>query len=106
MKGLIFSDRAMQSFRDIATYSYERYGKIRGARYLDDLIEKSEGLARKTVSFRSCRDVFASDLRADLLFARSGRHYIIFTETPARIQIIDFIHQSADIGSRLGDPGE
>jgi toxin ParE1/3/4 len=106
MKDLIFSDRAARSFQQIAEYSRERYGRDRGAAYLDQLIGRCDALTRGEVPFRDCRDVFAPDLRTDLRFARAGRHFIIFMEMVTRVLIVDFIHQSADVGGRLGGPEE
>ncbi len=102
MKDLIFSDRAEQSFRMIAVYSKENFGARRGEEYARTLHVRCAALAKGELSGRSCRDVFAPDLRADLRFVASGSHYIVFSESELDVLIVDFIHQSADVGGRLG----
>jgi toxin ParE1/3/4 len=104
MKSLILSDLAERSFRLIATYSKENFGARRGEDDARTLNARCAALARGELSGRSCREVFAPDLRADLRFVASGSHYIIFRESDSDVLIIDFIHQSADVGGRLGGP--
>jgi toxin ParE1/3/4 len=101
MKRFSLSFRAEHSLDLIGAYSMENFGSKRGEAYVDALLDRCRRIAMGNAPIHSCRDVFAPDLRSDLRFARSGRHFIIFTETPDEILIIDFIHQSADIGGRL-----
>jgi len=95
------SDRAARSLAEISVWTYATFGERQADKYGDQLLQQVSAIAGGRTFSRSCRDVFAPDLRSDLRFARSGRHFIIFTETPDEILIIDFIHQSADIGGRL-----
>lgn len=104
MKSLNFSPRSERALENIATWSAENFGVARARRYSADLLASCKRIARNEAQWRFCRDVFALDLRSELRFTRCGRHVIIFTEIPSEIQIIDFIHQSADIGGRLEGP--
>ena len=89
------------SLEDIGDWSTENFGLARARQYTNELLSVCRHIASGIAPWRHCRDIFASDLRSDLRFARSGRHVIIFTETPDEVLIVDFIHQSADIGGRL-----
>ena len=102
MKQIVISDRAARSFRRIATYSNENFGARRGEQYARSLTERCAAVARGDVSGRSCGDFFALELQADLRFVAVGSHYVIYRETVRQVVIIDFIHQSADVGGRLG----
>lgn len=95
------SDRAARNLAEISAWTYETFGERQADKYGDQLLQQISVIAMGRAFSQSCRDVFAADLRSDLRFARSGRHFIIFTETPDEILIVDFIHQSADIGGRL-----
>ena len=106
MKTVRISDQASESLTEIAYWTALSFGHAQADHYIDALIEKVDGLANGVVQRQKCRDVFAADLHADLCLARSGRHFIIFTETATEVHIIDVIHQSADIGGRLGGPDE
>ena len=96
------SERATRSFREIGLYSRDRYGVRQMRFYLDGLLDRCKAIAAGHVPHQSCRAVFADDLREDLRFARAGQHFVIFVETPDEVMIVDFLHQSADIGGRLG----
>jgi toxin ParE1/3/4 len=101
MKSVFISDRAARSLDRIASFSKDAFGSIRGDRYIADLLRRCRTVADGKAQHQSCRRHFAEDLREDLRFTRSGRHYIIFIDTPTETLIVDFIHQSADIGRRL-----
>ena len=95
------SAKAARSFREIGVYTKERYGRDQMKFYLDNLLARCRALAAGHVPHQSCRTAFADDLREDLRFARVGQHFVIFTETAGAVQIIDFIHQSAEISAKL-----
>lgn len=101
MKKLNFSRRSEIALEDIGAWSAENFGLARAQQYSGDLLAACRRIARDEAPWQYCRNVFAPDLRSELRLTRSGRHYIVFTETPAEILIIDFIHQSADIGGRI-----
>jgi toxin ParE1/3/4 len=106
MKPVRISDQASESLAEIAYWTAKNFGPAQEQLYIETIIAKMNGIAKGTVNRQRCRDVFALDLLADLCLTRAGRHFIIFTETPTEIHVIDFIHQSADIGGRLGGPDE
>ncbi len=89
------------SLEDIGDWSTENFGLVRARHYTTELLSACRRVASGIARWRHCRDVFAPDLRSDLRFAGSGRHFIIFAETPEEIVIVDFIHQYADIGGGL-----
>jgi toxin ParE1/3/4 len=102
MRRYVLSERAKISFREIGLYSRDRYGVEQMRFYLDGLLDRCRAIAAGQVVHQSCRAVFADDLREDLRFARAGQHYVIFLETDTQVQIVDFLHQAADISGRLG----
>jgi toxin ParE1/3/4 len=104
MKPFSLSFRAEKSLDEIGAYSRENFGKARGQAYIGALLDRCRAIGSGHLHTQTCRDVFAPNLRSELRFTRCGRHFIVFTETPTEIQIIDFIHQSADIGGRLEGP--
>ncbi len=106
MRSFRLSYRAEFSLDAIAAFSRETFGNIRGQAYVATLLERCRKIALGQLQTRPCRSQFGDDLRDDLRFVRSGSHNVIFVETPSGVTIIDFIHQSADIGGRLGGPEE
>jgi toxin ParE1/3/4 len=106
LKRLNFSPRSEIALEDIGEWSTENFGLVRAQRYSGDLLAVCRRIALEEAHWQSCREVFAPHLRSELRFARSGRHFIIFIETATEFVIIDFIHQSADLGGRLGGPDE
>lgn len=102
MRQFVFSDRAEASFDSILEWTLEIFGARQLDKYRDTLLERCIALTNGTAQHQSCRAVFANDLREDLRFARAGQHFVIFVETPDEVMIVDFLHQSADIGGRLG----
>ena len=95
------SDRAYRSLAEISIWTYETFGARQADKYGDQLLRQVSAIAEGRSFSYHCRDVFAADLRSDLRFSRSGRHFIVFTETLDEVLIVDFIHQSADMGGRL-----
>jgi hypothetical protein len=60
-----------------------------------------EGLASGAREGRSCKAVVAPDLRSDLMLARSGRHFIIYTISPTDLFVREILHQSMNVTTRL-----
>ncbi len=106
MKSFGLSGRAESSLDSIGAFSRETFGKARGEAYVASLLDRCRNIASGWLPSRSCRAQFGDDLRDDLRFVRAGKHVVIFIETATAILIVDFIHQSADIGGRLGGPEE
>jgi toxin ParE1/3/4 len=101
--GYRFSGRAAVSFRAISEYSRKTFGARRGRAYMTTVLNTCADIGRGSAVTYSCRDAFAPDLREELRFARAGRHFVIFVETPTDILIVDFLHQSADIARHLDE---
>lgn len=76
-----------------------------GAKVRRRLVKRVLLLANGQLAGQSCRNIIAPDLRSDLHLIRSGRHFIIYLETSRNIRIIDVLHQSSDLMSRLADIG-
>lgn len=106
MKSFDLSLRAEASLDAIAAYSRETYGRTRGEAYIATIMDRCRKIALGHLAGRSCRSQFGDDMRDDLRCVQSGSLYVIFVDTPTSATIIDFIHQSADIGGRLGGPDE
>ena len=106
MKSVRISERASESLAEIGYWTASTFGLVQAGDYIELLVSKMNGIAQGIVQRQKCREVFAIDLHADLCLTRAGRHFIIFVETGTEFHIIDVIHQSADIGGRLGGPGK
>ena len=102
MKTFYFSDRAEASFDAILEWTLEHHGARQLEKYRDTLLDRCQAIAAGQVVHQSCRTIFADDLREDLRFARAGQHCVIFIETDTQVQIVDFLHQAADVSGRLG----
>jgi toxin ParE1/3/4 len=101
VKAIELSPRAERSLDDILTYSRARFGDPRARRYAKGLMDRCRMVAKGHLVHQSCRSFFAEDLHEDLRFIRAGQHFVVFIERGNRIVIVDFLHQSADIGNRL-----
>ena len=99
-----FTPQAERSFHAISEYSKANFGSRRGQKYMSDMLVVCGKIADGEAHTRACRDIFATNLRADLRFARAGSHYIVFTTTPSGPLILDFLHHSASLSSRLETP--
>ena len=101
MKVIVLSPRAERSLDDVLTYSRQHFGDARAKRYATGLLDRCRMVAKGHLPHQCCREFFATDLREDLRFVRAGQHFVIFIDRGTRIMIVDFLHQSADSGSRL-----
>ena len=95
------STRAERSIADVGAWTLGKFGDQQAGRYLETLISRWIALSDGRLTYRSCRDHFAPDLREDLRYFPACRHFVIFVEAPAEYQILDFIHQSANAGGWL-----
>lgn len=91
------SHRAFQSMIEIGEWSNNQFGDQQADKYLQELIAQCKALANGTAHSQSCKLLIGADATDDLRFTRVGRHFIIYAATPARIDIVDFVHQSRDL---------
>lgn len=95
--------RAEVSLAGIAEWTIDTFGLRQAAAYEDDLIACCNGIADGSELTFDCRRLIDSDLPESLRFARAGQHFIVFTEDPAQVVILDFLHARADLPRRLAD---
>ena len=88
---------------DIGAWTEDKFGARQSDKYLNQMIADCHAICTGRASAQPCLGVFGDDLPDDIRFGRSGRHFIIFVETAAEIVIVDFLHQSSDIGGKLGN---
>jgi len=93
------------AFADVAFWTVQRFGADQSRKYKDQIKDRVRLLAAGHLTGRSCRDLIAPNLRADMRLIRAGRHAIIYIETARMIIILDVVHLSADLTARLTDPG-
>ncbi len=79
-----FSDLAESRLNDIVEWTEERFGPHQADRYRLDLLNRVQRLAQDTIPAQSCRALWHSDLPADMMFIRAGRHFIIFSRRGER----------------------
>lgn len=87
---------------DIGAWSGGQFGERKAEAYVELLIAHCFKIAGGLAHVRSCRDVFAPDLREDG-FSRAGQHYILFVETVQDVLVVDFIHQRMNVLGKLRD---
>ena len=88
---------------DIGAWTEDKFGTRQADKYLERMIADCHAIGMDNANLQSCRSAFGDDVPDDLHFSRSGRHFIIFVETAAGMVIVDFLHQSSDIGGKLGN---
>jgi len=93
--------QAEASLLDIALWTNETFGPRQAQAYEEDLIARCSGIASSSVPSQSCRAIIDPDLKADLRFARSGQHFIVFVEDEACVIIVDFLHSRNDLPTKL-----
>ena len=101
MKRLSFTVSAFARLDEIYAFSVDRFGRRKAEAYHDTLIRACRHLCSGQKSSQSCRALFSGLLRADLRFARTGRHFVIFIDLESEIRVIDVVHQSANVLRRL-----
>lgn len=87
---------------DIGAWTEDKFGTRAADKYLERMIADCHAISKDNANHQSCRSAFGDDVPDDLHFSRSGRHFIIFVETTAEMVIVEFLHQSSDIGGKLG----
>lgn len=98
--------QAEESLFEIYRWTLETFGPAQAASYHDDLIACCRGVAARKALTQRCRERLDPALSADLWFARSGMHLVIFTEIGTEVVVVDFLHQQVDLPRRLRDlPG-
>lgn len=85
----------------IARWTLETFGPRQAEAYEEDLIARCNEIAAGAAHSRNCRRLIDPNLAEDLRFVRSGQHFIVFIEDPARVIIIDFLHSRSDLPGKL-----
>jgi toxin ParE1/3/4 len=101
LKHIRTAARADKALQDIFEWTAERFGPAKAISYAADIKKIVRAIAKGEIAGRPCRDMLAPDAAKSLKFARSGRHFIIFTETTHQIAVLDILHQSSDLARRL-----
>lgn len=92
--------QAEESLMGIADWTVKTFGPRQAQAYEADLIDRCEAIARGEVAGQDCSLLVPGKAQA-LRFARAGGHFIIWTETPDRVLIVEFLHQRSDLPRRL-----
>jgi toxin ParE1/3/4 len=98
--------RADAALLDIARWTVDTFGPRQAAAYEDDLIARFEAIAAGSATRQSCRALVGPSVDADLLFARSGQHFIVFLEDADEGIIVDLVHARSDLPAKLADLGD
>ena len=92
--------RARAQLTAIFAWTIESFGHQRAEAYRDRLIERCGALASgEPPHGRSCNALLGDQANtvSDLQYYREGGHYIIFRRTPARLIVLEFIHQARNL---------
>jgi toxin ParE1/3/4 len=101
LKRVHFTENAEDSLFEIAVWTLEHFGSRQADVYQRELVERCAGLARGDVPSQSCSVLIATDLAADMRFARVGAHVVVFVESKVEIVVMDFVHQREDLAGRV-----
>ena len=99
MKEIRISPAAEDALADILEYSIDQWGLAGAELYKDQLLERVRSVARGELPHPRPCSVLVQGERAGtgLCYCREGRHFIILRESNARIDIVDFLHESRDL---------
>lgn len=94
---------AEQRITDIALWTTGRFGRRQAILYQDELIDRLNRLARgEPPHARPCDILMQGRPSAKgLTYARQGQHFIIMRETAGQIDVLDFLHVSADLPTHI-----
>jgi toxin ParE1/3/4 len=98
---VVLTPRASSAIEKILTWTRSEWGPQQAISYRRILGQAIADLAMGKGVSQSCRSAFAEELRADLRFIRAGRHFVVFVQKPNQLEILDILHQSADLTARL-----
>jgi toxin ParE1/3/4 len=96
-----FSARAKADLLDITTYTMETWGAAQAGRYLDQLEDCAQKLARNPALGRKCEWI-----RPGLYRFEAGRHVIFYRRQPRGILIVRILHQRMLPEERLRETDE
>lgn len=90
---------------EIARWTIRTFGRDVAIRYRSSLIEGCHALVTgERPKGRPCGLILGTDHPAtELRYIRIGSHYAIYRRTSEAVQILDFVHQSRDLGAIVSD---
>ena len=99
---------AEERITEIALWTTGRFGRRQAIIYQDELIDRLNRLARgEPPHARSCDILMCGRYSVKgLTYARQGQHFIIMRETADRIDVLDFLHVSADLPMHIAKLAE
>ena len=92
---------AKSNLIDIVVWTIERFGAQQAERYELLLINTCEGIADQSVQVRDCSYLTGDVQPSGIMFARAGRHFVLFQETEDRIVVLDFLHSASELVSQV-----
>jgi toxin ParE1/3/4 len=96
VSGYALSPRAKSDIEEIWDYTEERWGLNQANRYIRQLQQAIETIARNPARARNCDDIRPGYLRCSV-----GSHIIFFVTKRDQIEIIRVLHQRMDFDQHL-----
>jgi len=92
---LQLAPRAESDLQEIWEYTFEHWSIGQADRYLRDLIETMQALARGRKSGQVCT------VREGYLRYSVGSHVVFYRQTPTTLNVVRVLHQRMDVGRHL-----
>jgi toxin ParE1/3/4 len=96
MPKLFITAKAKSDLKDIGRYTEARWGKAQRKKYLNEIANCMQELAKNPRLGTAC-----DELHAGLRFQPQGSHLIFFTSNNGQMVVVRILHQSMDIERRL-----
>lgn len=101
MKPWRLTPAAEESLVDIALWTIDTFGPAQADAYEEELIARCQAIADGRATSRDCSILVDDAGAAELRFTRAGEHFVIFTESPEEVIIVEFLHSRSDLPSRI-----
>lgn len=88
---------AKASLVEIVVWTIENFGSQQADHYELLILKTCEDIAAQTAQVRDCSYLTQYARPSGILFARAGKHFVLFQEIDERIVILDFLHNASDL---------
>lgn len=88
---------AKTSLVEIVVWTVENFGNQQADLYEILMLKTCEDIAARTAQVRDCSYLTGDARPSGIMFARAGRHFVLFQETGERVVILDFLHSASNL---------
>lgn len=91
--------RAEESLTQIAIWTIKTFGARQANKYENELLSRCRDILEGRAHSRSCAALVKT--AEDLRYVRAGEHFLVYTETPEAVIIIDVLHGRCDLHGQI-----